>query len=74
MLQYLVTTEINTQAYALSPNITAGSPGPIPSRKGRGSVASSPGLRRKGGGLVHTTGVLVRMRNDFRIFYVKYFV
>ena len=25
-------------------------------------LASSPGLQRKGGGLVHTAGVLVRMR------------
>ena len=28
-------------------------------------LASSPGLQRKGGGLVHTAGVLVRMRNYF---------
>ena len=28
-------------------------------------VASSPGLQTKGGGLVHTAGVLVRMRNYF---------
>ena len=47
---------------------------PIPIDQVKLKIASSPGLQRKGGGLVHTAGVLMRMRNDFRIFYVKYFV